>query len=207
MRHRPVAAASHGGSTTETIEAIRGRGPATRWAAAAAPILRAPVRLGGRAVKCVGPLLALVFATAAIQGPASAPDRPVKSAPAYLPTIGDITGQTQLRHFKLWFAGSLGNWDPARYEARQIVDSLDTAAKFDQTVGDAPFAQPVREGCAPPLADIGKAIAARSRTDFERAFERLKVACNACHGAAHVGFVKIRIPTSSPFSNQSRPPE
>ncbi len=37
--------------------------------------------------------------------------------------------------------------------------------------------------------------------------ERLTTACNSCHAAAHVSFIKVRGPTASPFSNQFFPPE
>jgi hypothetical protein len=40
--------------------------------------------------------------------------RPPETGPAsYIPAVGDIMGQTQLRHFKLGFAGSAGNWEIA----------------------------------------------------------------------------------------------
>jgi len=37
-------------------------------------------------------------------------------------------------------------------------------------------------------------------------FGKLTEACNHCHRSAGVGFVVIRIPTASPFSNQFFPP-
>ena len=37
----------------------------------------------------------------------------------YRPPLGDIMGKIQLRHIKLWFAGKLGNWELATYEAEE----------------------------------------------------------------------------------------
>jgi hypothetical protein len=34
-----------------------------------------------------------------------------RSQQPYLPTLADIMGVTQLRHFKLWYAGEVDNWD------------------------------------------------------------------------------------------------
>jgi hypothetical protein len=157
--------------------------------------------------KVIVALLCPAVATVAAQRQAFAQDQPSQSTSAYLPKIGDFMGQTQLRHFKLWFAGSVGNWALANYELGQIRDGFDTAAKLYPTLGSAPFAQLLKDGSGPPLADIGKAIEARSNEDFVKAFERLTSDCNACHKVAHVGFIRIRVPTSSPFTDQSFPPE
>jgi hypothetical protein len=146
-------------------------------------------------------LLCLAIPTALAQ--AQAQDQAAQSNPVYSPKVADIMGQTQWRHFELWFAGSLGNWELANYEVGQIGDSFDTAARLHPMIGNTPFAQLLRSESGLPLADIGKAIAAKNSKDFER----LTAACNSCHGAANVGFIKIRVPTSSPFSNQSFPPE
>ena len=49
---------------------------------------------------------------------------------SYVPDLGDIMETTQLRHFKLYFAGHLKNWKLANYELSQIEKSFDQAAKF-----------------------------------------------------------------------------
>jgi hypothetical protein len=152
-------------------------------------------------------LLCMAIPAISAQTPAQGQDQagPAKATASL--KAADIMGQTQWRHFKLWFAGSLGNWELANYEVGQIKDSFDTAARLNPMIGRVPFAQLLESESAPPLADIGKAIAARDGKDFVKAFERLTAACNSCHAAANVGFIKIRAPTSSPFSDQSFPPE
>jgi len=42
---------------------------------------------------------------------------------------------------------------------------------------------------------------------FATAFADLTAACNGCHQAGQVDFIMIRIPTASPFSNQSFTPK
>ncbi|MFI5013366.1 MAG: hypothetical protein ACHQAY_13575 [Hyphomicrobiales bacterium] len=152
-------------------------------------------------------LICSAITAASAQTPPPGQDQTAQSKSAYLPKVGDIMGQTQLRHFKLWFAGSLGNWQLANYEIGQIWDSFDTAAKLYPMLGDVPFAQLLKGESVPPLADMDKAIAAKNNKEFDAAFERLTAACNSCHVAAHVGFIKIKVPTSSPFSDQSFPPQ
>jgi hypothetical protein len=133
---------------------------------------------------------------------------PPETAPAsYIPTVGDIMGQTQLRHFKLGFSGSAGNWELANYELGQITQSFNAIAKLYPKLGDVDFAQLILNESAPSLAAISKAISAKSGRDFEKSFEQLTTACNSCHVAAHVGFIKIRVPTTSPFSDQIFPPQ
>ena len=60
--------------------------------------------------------------------------RPPVVGDTYVPTLGDIMGATQLRHFKLWYAGELRNWELASYELGQIEDSLINAARLYQNI-------------------------------------------------------------------------
>jgi len=132
---------------------------------------------------------------------------PVPAAPNIpAPEVADIMGQTQLRHFKLWFAGALGNWPLANFEVERMKRSFNDAGRLGTTVAGAPLSQLIEQKSLPPLAEVEKAIAAKSRKDFVKAFEDLTQACNACHVAANVGFIKMQVPTASPFSNQAFPP-
>jgi hypothetical protein len=59
-----------------------------------------------------------------------------------------------------------------------------------------------------PVQEIREAIEAKSRTKFDKAFEKVTSACNSCHASANVGFIVIRVPRTSPmmtspFSDQS----
>jgi hypothetical protein len=151
--------------------------------------------------KVMVPVMLATIATLTVHDPTSSQEQ-VQPAIPYLSKIGDIMGLIQLRHFKLWFAGSAGNWELAAYEARQIDNGFNVAAKARDTA----FGQLMRQRGTSPLADVAKAIAVRNKEDFNKGFERLTAACNACHSAAHIDFVRIRIPTSSPFTNQIFPP-
>lgn len=120
---------------------------------------------------------------------------------AYAPSLGDIMGQTQLRHIKLWFAGKLQNWDLATYEADQIKQSLETAATLYQAIP----AEDVTN-TADPIRAIRAAIEAKDSAKFATAFSDLTAACNACHQHIGRGFIVIQVPTASPFSDQSFAP-
>jgi len=120
----------------------------------------------------------------------------------YVPHLGDIMSGTQMRHFKLSFAGKLRNWPLAAYELGQIKESFQDAATLypgipitDMTI----MADPVRQ--------LSEAIEAKDGSKFDRAFAALTDGCNACHRAIDRGFIVVQVPTSSPFSNQVFTPE
>jgi hypothetical protein len=120
--------------------------------------------------------------------------------------LADIMSATQLRHLKLSFAGSVKNWDLAEYEVGRIRKSFATAAKFYPVFDNVPVAKLITEISEPALAEVDKSIAARDSDAFLKSFDKLTKACNACHQAAKLGFIKMKVPTASPYSNQVFPP-
>jgi hypothetical protein len=107
--------------------------------------------------------------------------RPPAASDSFVLTLGDIMGATQLRHFKLSYAGKLGNWELASYELGQIEDSLFNAARLYQNI-------PVEKInlVEQPLVELSSAIKANNGARFASAFADLTTACNSCHEAAHV---------------------
>lgn len=124
--------------------------------------------------------------------------RPPTPSDTYVPTLGDIMGATQLRHFKLSYAGSLGNWELASYELGQIENSFINAARLYENIPIEKINMIER-----PMIALADAIKAKDGARFAGAFAELTATCNSCHEAAHVGFIRIQVPTASPFSNQS----
>jgi hypothetical protein len=155
-------------------------------------------------------LIASFAATAAIAAgapqPLDAQQPQPGSANAYLPVLADIMSGTQWRHLKLAYSGKVKNWQLADYELGQIQKSFADAAQLYPVFKNIPLAELIKSESEPPLADLRKSIDAKNLDDFARAFGKLTDACNRCHRAAGVGFIVIRIPTSSPFSNQLFPP-
>jgi hypothetical protein len=119
--------------------------------------------------------------------------------------LADIMSATQLRHLKLSFAGSVKNWDLAEYEVARIRKSFATAAKFYPVFENVPVAKLIAEISEPALAEVDNSIAARDSDAFLKSFAKLTSACNACHQAAKLGFIKMKVPTASPYSNQVFP--
>ena len=112
-------------------------------------------------------------------------------------SLGDIMMLKQLRHIKLWYAGRSRNWALVNFELRQIEKALADAAMRYQNI---PTDYIVAGG--KPLHMMEEAARAQDQKKFVQGFDDLTAACNSCHQAGQVGFIKIRQPTSSPFSNQ-----
>lgn len=125
----------------------------------------------------------------------------VAKALDYVPALADIMTGAQFRHMKLWFAGKEKNWDLARYELRQVTQSLDDAVSLYHGI-------PVElvSATTDPLIAIGDAIKAKDAAQFKKGFNDLTTACNACHKAIGRDFIVIQVPTAQPFSNQSFAP-
>jgi hypothetical protein len=100
---------------------------------------------------------------------------------------------TQLRHFKLWYAGEVQNWDLAKYELGQIQASVQDASRDFPNIPAADMTIMTE-----PLQEIREAIEAKSGTKFGKAFEKLTSACDSCHTSANVSFIVIRVPRTSP---------
>ncbi|MGO4871618.1 MAG: hypothetical protein ACLPGW_13575 [Roseiarcus sp.] len=128
-------------------------------------------------------------------------------AKPYVPDLGDLMSATQLRHFKLWFAGRSQNWELARYEIEEIRKSFEVAANYYPKLGDIDTASMFKTDGYATLDALDAAVEARSNAKFGAEFDKLTQACNACHRATHFGFIQIQVPTASPFSDQSFIPQ
>ena len=123
-----------------------------------------------------GGLIKGAVAAFGVTDPVSGTERIVRRLRAY---AGRIMGATQSRHFKLWYAGKLRNWELASYELGPIEDSLINAARLYQNI-------PVEKinMIQQPLITLSGATKAKNGARFARAFANLTAACNICHEAA-----------------------
>ena len=145
----------------------------------------------------IGVLLVCAFPLAA--GAQSGTKPPADTQ--YVPRLGDIMNAMQVRHMKLWFAGKARNWELASYELRLLRTGLVEAAVL---YGDLPVDNVTT--MVKPLEAVGDAITAGDSRRFARTFGELTEGCNACHQSVNRGFIVMRVPETSPFSNQVFPP-
>ncbi len=148
----------------------------------------------------------LVCALAACRKPAPAG---LETRGAYEPGLGELMTFQQMRHLKLWLAGSAGNWDLAVYECEELGEGFDDVVRFHPTHKDAPIAprDAIPRMVVEPLAEVRAAAERHDRAAFVRAYDTLTAACNNCHGAMNFGFNVVRRPTGNPYTNQIFDPE
>lgn len=151
----------------------------------------------------LGMVLVAGAAQAASMHSRAAP-RAVAAAPGS--GLGEIMSLQQMRHSKLWFAGSAGNWPLADYELDELKEGFDDVLKLfpvHDGVRLAPLVGVIEKAAIP---DLAKTIAAHDAAKFADAFDGLTAACNGCHQSAKHGFIVIQRPTSLPYTNQSFAP-
>jgi hypothetical protein len=113
-------------------------------------------------------------------------------------SLGDMMGFVQMRHIKLWYAGKAKNWGLAEYELSQLEETLSRAATRYINI---PVEFIINAG--KPLGDMRDAAKAKDAKKFMRGYSELTAACNGCHTAGGIGFIRIQPPTMSPYTDQA----
>jgi hypothetical protein len=139
--------------------------------------------------------------------PAVAQNAPPAPEP-YRPGLGDLMTMTvQPRHIKLLLAGHEQNWVYAKYELHELQEAFDRAVRVWPRFKGLPLGGMVDAIAKGPLGELAKAIEAKDEVAFDAGYEKLTDGCNACHQAANVGQVVIKIPTGSSFPDQEFGPQ
>jgi len=145
-------------------------------------------------------LMVPALAAGAEQQPKAAP--PSGTSEPYAPGLGEFMGTIQLRHAKLWFAGTSRNWPLAAYQLDELKEAFDDVTKFQANFQGRPIAKMVDANVKPPIDRLLVAIEAKDFPQFAAAFDALTNGCNACHRGADHDFIVIQRPTAPPFTNQ-----
>ena len=124
---------------------------------------------------------------------------------ALRPETAVLMAQVQIHHAKLYNAGHARNWELAAYSLHEINEALQAVQTFNDQFEDfpTPLSEVVPQFVGPPLGEIHGAIRARDGARFDAAFKSLTQACNACHAMLEHGFIRIREPTATEFTNQA----
>ena len=128
----------------------------------------------------------------------------------FRPGLGDLmTAFVQPRHIKLGLAGMAQNWDYAAYELDELQEAFDDIGKQIVKHGKLEIAPAIASTVKPAMDDVDKAINAKDRTAFTRAYAGLTDACNACHKSGDHPMIVIQAPsvgqTSFPDQNFNAP--
>lgn len=125
----------------------------------------------------------------------------------YRPGMGDLMTMTvQPRHIRILLAGNAQNWVYAKYELHELQEAFDRAVKVWPRFKGLPMAGMVDAIAKGPMDELNKAIDAKDEVAFDAAYQKLTDGCNACHQAANVGHVVIKVPNASVYPNQDFSP-
>lgn len=126
------------------------------------------------------------------------------------PELGQQMLELQIRHARLWFAASAGNWNLAGLQLHELDEALDRVVEGNP---DHAALQPQR------LADVLPSImkpavhAARDAIDrkdkaaFASAYDSISNACTACHKVAGIDFLVLQRPRTPILDNlRAEPP-
>jgi hypothetical protein len=110
----------------------------------------------------------------------------------YTPSLAVVMGLIQVSHFKLWLAGNLRNWPLAEYELSRMNATLQEARALYPNV-------PAADTSTMSAEELRDAIRTKDGAKFDAAFEKFTSECNSCHQGVGLGFIKIRVPVTSPI--------
>jgi hypothetical protein len=121
----------------------------------------------------------------------------------YRPGLGDLMTMTvQPRHIKLLLAGHEQNWPYAKYELHQLQEAFERSVKVWPRFKGLPLGGMIDAIAKGPMDELAKAIDGKDEVAFDAAYEKLTEGCNACHQAANVATVVIKVPSASSFPDQ-----
>ncbi len=121
-------------------------------------------------------------------------EQPSGQQQPYTPSLAVVMELIQVSYFKLWLAGNLRNWPLTEYELSQMRVTLqDARALFpnDLKADTSTILQSAEE--------FRDAIETKDGKKFDSAFRKFTSACNSCHEAVGLKFIKIRVPVRSPM--------
>jgi hypothetical protein len=149
--------------------------------------------LSGAVLMLPAPLIAL----------GQSPEPPARQA--YRPGLGDLMTMTvQPRHIKLLLGAREQNW----VYLHEMQEAFDRVVRVWPKYRGLPLGGMVDSIIRGPMDELGKAIERKDEVAFDAAYEKLTEGCNACHQAANVGQIVIKVPSGSTFPDQDfRPRE
>lgn len=120
----------------------------------------------------------------------------------YKPEFSSIMIAIQVHHQKLYFSGINKNWKLAQYNIHEIEEGIEHIEEFHPEHDGVNTGKIAGQMIDAGIELIEDAIEQKNDTLFLESFDALTNSCNACHLVSKHGFIKIKIPTVSNFSNQ-----
>jgi hypothetical protein len=157
--------------------------------------------------RTIGTALAVALLPFAVGAQTAAPPAAHDAPKSYVPGLEQFMGVIQNEHAKLWYAEQAGNWELAAYQLSEIKEVMSDVQDLVPTFKNLPLAQMIDAVITGPISDLEKVLDAKDSRKFSAGYGKLTEACNSCHQAASVGFIRIRQPTGPAFPNQDFAPK
>jgi len=119
------------------------------------------------------------------------------TAPKAYP-LGEMMGYMQRYTDKLWYAGSNGNWELAKFYHDEIAETADDIAAAHVVDEDIEISGRLAILLPPAVDGIGRAVAAHDGAQFRSHYETLVNTCNACHQETKHAFIRVAEPAGPP---------
>ena len=119
------------------------------------------------------------------------------AAPKSYP-LGEMMGYLQRYTDKLWYAGTAGNWELAKFYHDEIAETADDIAAAHVVDEGVEISRQLSTMLPPALSGIGQAVSARDAALFRPRYEALVNTCNACHQESKHPFIHVAVPAGPP---------
>ena len=156
--------------------------------------------------RMIGIVLAVGLLPLSVSAQAPAVSGAHDAPKSYIPGLEQFMGIIQNEHAKLWYAAQAHNWELAAYQLGEIKEVMSDVQDMVPTFKNLPLAQMFDAVITGPIVDLEKALDAKDFSKFSAGYSKLTEACNSCHQAAEVGFIRIRRPEGATFPNQDFAP-
>ncbi|TVR64807.1 MAG: hypothetical protein EA422_05590 [Gemmatimonadales bacterium] len=125
----------------------------------------------------------------------------------FTPGLHTLMVDLGVRHANLWFAGEAGNWPLADYMVHELEELVEEIEELHPMYREIRVAELIGEMTHPAIEDLEDAVDAGDLAAFQRAYDDLTVACNACHIASDKAELVIQRPTAPVSTNLRFTPE
>lgn len=116
----------------------------------------------------------------------------------YKPGFGDIMGNIQRYHSKLWFSGNNRNWELAEFEIHEMKENFEDLEIYQECKNETEYISMIE----PVLQTLDNAIKKKDLNQFKENFMLLTNTCNSCHTVTNHEFIEIKTPDFQANINQ-----
>ena len=103
---------------------------------------------------------------------------------------------------KLWWAGSAGNLELAKFYRHEIKEEMEAVADGHVVSSGVPVSEHMKVYGIRAIDALKEQIATDGLKDFSNRYEALITACNSCHRVSGHPELHMRIPTENRFTGQ-----